>query len=329
MPASTPFPDDTQSADTVCVIIAAYNAQDTITRAIKSALMQREVSQIIMVDDASTDTTVTTARSACDGSNRLRIIEQPHNQGPAAARNTALQNATATWVTILDADDFFLEGRITGLLLYKENADMIADNMWQVPHDDIEGPYTSLLNPAPTKAHPVSFEIFVASNISRRNRYRGELGFIKPLIRREFLEKNHITYREDLRLGEDFELYARCLAAKARMLLVPSQGYISVVRPNSLSGMHSEHDLKQLRDSDVDLLKNLTLNAQEQQILRKHYLSIDCRFQWRMLILAVKKRDASAIIKSFARPWPVPAYLMGQLVQQLWLRTVGRRLKTS
>ena len=34
-----------------------------------------------------------------------------------------------------------------------------------------------------------------------------------------------------MRLGEDFEFYARTLALGARLLLIPAQGYVSVVRP--------------------------------------------------------------------------------------------------
>jgi len=101
---------------TVCVIIAAYNAQKTIARAITSALAQAEATEILVVDDASCDNTVTEAEGADDDTGRLKIIVQPRNSGPAAARNRAISESTAAWLTVLDADDFFLPGRIKGLL---------------------------------------------------------------------------------------------------------------------------------------------------------------------------------------------------------------------
>jgi succinoglycan biosynthesis protein ExoU len=158
----------------------------------------------------------------------------------------------------------------------------------------------------------------VLSNVTGE-RQRAELGFIKPLMRRQFLEAHHIRYREHMRLGEDFELYARALALGARLLLVPAQGYVSVMRPGSLSGRHTEQDLLHLRDCG-DPLAALPLGAADRDALRQHYLSVDCRLQWRLLILAVKKRDPRAALAAFLRPWPVPRYLLRQLASQCFLR---------
>lgn len=309
----------------VCVIIAAYNAQGTIARAVASALAQAEVSEVFVIDDASPDATIDAAKTADDGSGRLIILRQPQNAGPSAARNKALEKSNAAWLTVLDSDDFFLEGRIKGLLAYADNADLIADNMWQVSENNVEGPRKSLLDPAPNAPQPVNFEQFVRSNVTQKGRQRGELGFIKPLMRAEFFKKHQIRYQEHLRLGEDFELYARALGLGARMVLVPAQGYVSVVREGSLSGRHSETDLQHLRDCDLALASTLPLSSSEKDALRQHYLSIDCRYQWRMLILAVKRRDPLAMLRTFLRPWPVPYYVASHLAQQIWLRGTGRK----
>src|SRR5262245_30863449 len=99
----------------VDVIIAAWNAQHTIRRAVRSALMQEQVAQVIVVDDASRDGTQVSARLADDGSGRLTIIALPQNVGPARARNIALDHSYSPYVCILDADDYFLPNRIDRL----------------------------------------------------------------------------------------------------------------------------------------------------------------------------------------------------------------------
>lgn len=310
----------------ITVIIAAYNAQSTIKRAIKSALAEPEITQIIVVDDASTDDTARIARGCDDGAGRLNVVVQDKNAGPSAARNRALAVCNTPWVTILDSDDFILAGRMAGLLAHTDVYDFIADDMFQVQESAVDGPRRLLLGDAVTLPMQVSFTDFVASNVTQKNRQRAELGFIKPLMRKSFLDQHHLHYQEHMRLGEDYELYARALGLGARMILIPAQGYVSVVRPNSLSGAHSEHDLLQLRECDTQLDRDLTLSQTEKKALRAHYLSVDCRLQWRNLILAVKHRDVVAAMRTFCRPLPVPFYVMEQLWEQFKCRVLNKKV---
>ncbi len=308
----------------VCVVIAAYNAEKTVARAIKSALAETEVAEVIVVDDASSDNTVANALAANDGTGRLKILIQPVNSGPSAARNRAIKESNSPWVTILDSDDFFIAGRIKSLLPFINQADFIADDMRQVPEDNINALGKSLLGDSIKEPKLISFSEFVLSNVTKRGRQRAELGFIKPLMRRKFLSDNAITYQENMRLGEDFELYARALALGAKLIIIPTQGYISVVRTNSLSGNHTESDLLNLRNCDKKLIDDCNLNNTDKNALRQHYLSIECRLQWRLLILAVKNRNLRQALNSFLHPYPVPFYLCKQLILQLFTRILAK-----
>jgi succinoglycan biosynthesis protein ExoU len=309
----------------VAVIIPLYNAEKTIARAVSSALAEPEVVEVVVVDDVSSDGSVAAARACDDGSGRLKVLTQDVNQGPSAARNWAILESRAPWIALLDSDDFFLSGRMAGLLEHADGKDFVADDMWQVDEGAPEGDRRILLGDDAGLPRDISFLDFVLSNVSRSSRERGELGFIKPIMRRAFLEEQGISYREDMRLGEDYELYARSLAAGGRMVLVPAQGYVSVVRTDSLSGLHSEQDLQGLRDCDLSIDVDFALKGSDKQALRAHYLDTDCRLQWRLLILAVKARNVRAALSCFMRPWPVPLYLAGQLWGQV-VERLGRRL---
>jgi len=314
-------------SSSVSVIIAAYNSAATIERAVRSALAEPETADVIVVDDGSTDDTLAQAGSADDGSGRLRLIPLSSNGGPSSARNRALRESRGGWISILDADDFFLPGRLKGLLRFATTtADIIADDIWRVDERAINGTRSLLLGDDLRSARLVSFKEFVVSNITDRRRHRGELGFIKPIMQRTFVETHGLHYQDHMRLGEDYELYARALALGAKLLLVPAQGYVSVVRADSLSGCHSEDDLLQLRDCNRALSALPRLTAEDKRALRQHALSVDCRLQWRLLILAVKQRSMRKAFVTFLRPLPVPVYLLGQLLEQLILR-VGRRLR--
>lgn len=308
----------------VTVIIAAYNAEKTIEKAINSALIQDCISEVIVVDDASTDGTVGVVKSLQKNNNDLILLEEEKNSGPSLARNKAINISKGEWITILDSDDFLLADRIKKMLVHTDLYDIIADDLFQVSEFNIDGDRDTLVHPPLSQAKDISLEEFILSNVTREGRTRGELGFIKPLIRKSFLDDHGVRYQEHMRLGEDYEIYTRLLALGARMVLLPAQGYISVKRENSLSGQHSIEDLKCLRDCNTTIKNQLDLSRAEIKALRCHYIAMDCRYQWRVLIEAAKQRNIIRSIKTFLRPWPVPLYLIKNLFEQAVIRSTRR-----
>jgi succinoglycan biosynthesis protein ExoU len=307
----------------VAVLVAAYNAEATIARAVRSALAQPEVAEVCVIDDASSDDTVAVARACDDGTGRLTVLRQARNAGPSAARNAGLAGAKAPWVCVLDADDFLLPGRMAGLLSHSGTADLIADDLLQA-REGAENQMQPMWDDKPFAPQPIDFEAFILANVTREGVHRKELGFLKPLMRRALLDAHAIRYREEMRLGEDYELYARALAHGARLLLVPAQGYVSVVREGSLSGRHSEADLLALRDCDLGLARIRPLTPGERWALAAHYVSVDRKLQWRLLIAAVKARNPAAAARTFLRSPQVSAYLTARLLEQAWRRGTGR-----
>jgi glycosyltransferase involved in cell wall biosynthesis len=92
------------------VVIPAYNAAATIGVAIESVLEQDYPDvELIVVDDGSTDDTASIARAYGD---RVSVVQTP-NRGPSAARNAALERCTGELVAFLDADDLWLEGKLS------------------------------------------------------------------------------------------------------------------------------------------------------------------------------------------------------------------------
>lgn len=312
----------------VAVIIAAYNGARTVGRAVESALLQRDVGAVIVVDDCSADETLEAARAADDGSGRLTTLRQAKNGGPAAARNAALDRVTDDFMTVLDADDYMLPGRIDRLLAAADGADLVADDMYQVPAPDAPVGATLLDGSLPLPT-PVSLADFILSNVTRAGSLRKELGFIKPLIRMSLLRNAGVRYDESMRLGEDFDLYCRLMAAGGRLRLVPAAGYVAVTRPDSLSARHTIHDLEQFRRSNRNLRALPGLTPEVAAALDAHYTSVDCRLQWRRMIEAVKARDVRKAMSTFTSV-PVGLFVAQRLLEQLVVRSaalVDRRVK--
>ena len=234
----------------VCVIIAAYGAEDTIRRAVSSALAQPEVSEVIVVDDASTDATATRAAAADDGTGRLQVVKLSANGGPAAARNHALDLSKAPFVAVLDADDFFLPGRFAPLLA-TTGFDLAADNIVFVTADRVARLRPVELPSFPDDIRTIDAAAFAAGNLARPGVQRGEMGFLKPLMSRAFLDRHGLRYDPALWLGEDYDLYMRMLLAGARFGVTRRVGYGAVVRPGSLSGQHRTSDLQALMEASA------------------------------------------------------------------------------
>lgn len=91
------------------IIIAVYNGEKTIKKAIQSIIDQTYAAyEIIIVDDGSTDNTKNIITPFSD---KVHYIYQ-QNSGVAAARNKAVAAAQGEWLCFLDADDWYYPNRL-------------------------------------------------------------------------------------------------------------------------------------------------------------------------------------------------------------------------
>ncbi|MDI7862056.1 glycosyltransferase [Rhizobiaceae bacterium n13] len=294
----------------LCVIIAAKNAAATIERAIVSALAEPETAEVIVIDDGSSDGTATTARAADDGTGRLVVVSFEKNRGPAAARNHAIAISRAPLIAILDADDFFFAGRFSQLLA-EDDWDFIADNIAFVDEAMASRAHLDLAR-FPREPRVIDLKGFVEGNISKRGVRRGEIGFLKPIMWRAFLDANDLRYKEDLRLGEDYDLYARALVKGARYKLIHTCGYGAVVRHDSLSSSHRTEDLKRLYEADRAILAAGGLSPEAGDLIRRHEKHIRDRYELRHF-LDIKKQSGFGAALSYAatHPGAIPAIAAG------------------
>ncbi|MBU4395412.1 MAG: glycosyltransferase family 2 protein, partial [Proteobacteria bacterium] len=88
------------------VIIPTYNREKFLGRAIRSVLCQTiACSEILVIDDGSTDQTVALVASLREHSAIPIYFFYQENMGPAAARNLGILRAQSELVAFLDSDD--------------------------------------------------------------------------------------------------------------------------------------------------------------------------------------------------------------------------------
>jgi len=227
--------DQATITDSVSIVIAAYNAEKFVGRAVLSAIRQTHpVREVIVVDDASEDATSAAVEQLAQEFKSVVLIRLPVNGGPSAARNAGFAAARGEWIAVLDADDSIVENRIAYMVEAARGceADIVLDSFRFCDlKTDTAGP--NALSDESSEPELVSATHFVSK--ARPLGSEADWGLLKPMFRRSFLERHALSYPLSSRHGEDFLLMVEALLAGARLILCRRPGYLYTHRTSGLS----------------------------------------------------------------------------------------------
>ena len=92
----------------VSIVTPSYNSEKYIAETIASVQQQTVTDwELLIVDDASSDATVTKIKRLQAEDSRIKCFSLKENKGPAHARNLGIQKARGKYLTFLDADDLW------------------------------------------------------------------------------------------------------------------------------------------------------------------------------------------------------------------------------
>ena len=183
----------------ISVIVPVYKVEAYLPRCIDSILNQTYRNfELIIIDDCSQDESVDYIKSIND--NRVRLLINDKNSGPAVTRNRGLEVAKGKYIAIMDSDDISMPTRLEKQVAYMEmNPDVFVCGTW--------------------------FEKFGVENKIRKpviddfEMYRCQLLFSdtpitlcspSAMIRKSILDENSIRYDETLLKTEDYGLWVDC-----------------------------------------------------------------------------------------------------------------------
>ena len=186
------------TVQTVDVVIPTYENCKMLTEAVNSCKKQSHpVSQIIVVDDGSSESIRKTLEQEYENDPIVKLIFVPHSGLPGVARDIGIQNSTASWIAFLDSDDTWEPSKIELQLnlASKSQASLIYTNA-KVFGEKSEG--GNLLTHLPTN---LTFRQLVKSNLIVNS---------SVLVRREVFNKS-LTYATSLRVraAEDYATWLR------------------------------------------------------------------------------------------------------------------------
>jgi glycosyltransferase involved in cell wall biosynthesis len=219
---------------TVTVVMPAFNAEAWIAESLSSVAAQtyaKELIDIVVVDDGSTDGTIAAAERVLQGSGiACTILSNTSPAGPSAARNRGWRTGRGRWVQFLDADDRIAPSKIAAQAAVAATAPLhvaafhsrwaklvLQDGQWVDAVPAVE----------PETGDDPLVDLLRADNFM-------QLGCL--LFSRKWLERVN-GFDESIRLIEDVQLLLRLMMGGAALQRVRSAQPLSWYRqhPTSLS----------------------------------------------------------------------------------------------
>lgn len=279
----------------ISIIVPAFNAAAFIQTTLESALAQtfRDI-EVIVVDDVSRDDTADIVTAIAQRDARVRLVRQQRNGGPSVARNAGIAAASGDWIALLDADDGYAPDRLEQMIACAERngADLVSDNLLLVPEAQPQDSRPMIPPAILDGERRLDLTEFVTRNVADPDFPDTNYGFLKPLMRRAFLDTHGIRYDESVRFAEDFALYAHCLRAGGQWWMMPQPFYRYLVRENSLTQVQTVHDLNKLRGVQGVMLEEAARAGDDNlvQLIRRHMRVVDRCYHYRAFTDDLKAR---------------------------------------
>ena len=204
----------------ISILMPARDAAKTIERAIAS-LVDQDAAQIILIDDFSSDDTVSRAKAIAG--DLLKVVSPNEHINVPHARNAGLDALETRYGIWCDADDCFLPGRVKRLYAMLETGqyDFVSDS--QELYDGITG----------QKLRDLPIPEFIREDKDKARLFErnylpgiGHIAFAATLAKQ-------VRYDPEQFGGDDSDFVFRLIAAGARMGIEPTIGYRMYAYPGS------------------------------------------------------------------------------------------------
>ena len=130
----------------VSVLVAVYNAEKYLRACLDSLLNQSlQDIEIVCVDDASTDNSLTLLNEYAARDGRLKVATLAKNSGISHTRNVALGMSTGEYVCMVDSDDWLSADALqlsAEVLDNEQEVDCVLFDFIIAERDDVQGTYT-------------------------------------------------------------------------------------------------------------------------------------------------------------------------------------------
>jgi glycosyltransferase involved in cell wall biosynthesis len=208
----------------ISVIIPVYNAAEFVEQAVKSALDQPEVAEVLLIEDRSPDNSLAVCQTLAEKYPQVQLYQHPNgeNRGAGASRNLGILRSTSPYIAFLDADDYYLPGRFAAARqCFEQNptADGVYDAVGTYFQDETVRQQWETAKPGAgtseliTITAPVPPERLFEALMYRKSGYFHGNGLV---VKRSVFDKTGL-FDEHLRLHQDTAMWMK-ITGKARLV---------------------------------------------------------------------------------------------------------------
>lgn len=185
----------------ISVIMPVYRAEKYVEEAVNSILNQSfQDFELLIIDDKGGDNSVDIVRSIHDS--RIRVLENDRNRGIAYATNVGLSHAQGKYIALMDDDDIAMKDRLQLEYDYLEgHPDIDVVGAGDITVDET-GKIMSYRREVICNPKRIKAELMFGSRVHNAT----------SMYRREFVEKNHLFYRDGFLGMQDYKFWTECAA---------------------------------------------------------------------------------------------------------------------
>lgn len=256
----------------ISVIVPVYNARNFVKYTVDSVLNQTLANiEVLLVDDCSTDGSPDFCRELYGHDSRVKILQQPKNMGPGAARNTGIKNAQGKYIVFVDSDDELLPDMFSKMFdtAEKFSADIIHSTQFvyalpdeegniplQLVDDNVQYLHNTIGGDSYDEVTRLSDDLAV--RFDGWNERHINWSVCGKMFRRDFLLDNDIFFPE-MKYAEDMIFCFACLFKSKNYVVLPGGGYVLRITGSSLSrGKKSSARIVTALNSQIKAVINMS-----------------------------------------------------------------------
>lgn len=258
----------------VSVVMSVYNGENYLHEAIDSVLHQSFTDfEFIIINDGSKDKSLSIIKSYND--KRIVLIDNDGNKGLIYSLNKGIEVSKGKYIARMDADDISLPER------FKQQVDFLESHP---TIGVISCDYISFNN---TQSKTVT-SIYKSNEIKSFLLFTATMCHPTLMLRKQVLTDNHLSYSENAKHVEDYDLWTRMVLHTDFCNL---QEILFKYRDHAQQVSHLYHDV-QLKNSNIvqeNYLKKLGFIYNESELNTHFLIASNVRIQTKENIREIER----------------------------------------
>lgn len=188
------------------IIVPVYNVESYLAQCLDSILTQTFTDvEIILVNDGSTDSSLTVCTEYSKKDTRIKVIDQL-NAGVSAARNKGIEAATGDYLTFVDSDDWLeptMYEEMIGIARTEPQPEVVMCDFVNIKEQSME-PISSNIHKGLYTKPQIIEELYPTLLVTESFGRIPIVAVWNCFFRRSLLEDSNIRFKSELRFSEDY-----------------------------------------------------------------------------------------------------------------------------